>query len=242
MEKACADDSDYGNSPVTIYTLRDQFYTPSIIRETFEASEGFVDRNESDLWRNNRGTSEASEGIVDRDEIDLVIDLRDFKRSSTSSSAPWPTLYIDRMSVDAFEISEGFVDWDDNDPMSPRNFIRDATLARRCRAGRATDDELSDRLSVKLQSDRCIDRGLSFCQPDTGCPISNIIPKWIELVNLGSRTITKGTSDSRYFAGTITGKPDSIIYIKAGVNTFERDYDQWKTLALATTMAPAKVL
>ncbi|RAH56524.1 hypothetical protein BO85DRAFT_489312 [Aspergillus piperis CBS 112811] len=179
----------------------------------------------SDEWRNNRGTSEASEGFVDRDEIDLVIDLRDFKRSSTSSSAPWPTLYIDRVSV---EISEGFVDWDDNDPLSPRNFIRDATLARRCRAGRATDDELSDRLSheLKLQSARCIDRGLSFCQPDTGCPISNFIPKWIELVNFGSRTITKGTTDSRYFAGTITGEHDSIIYVKAGVNTFERDYDQ----------------
>ena len=91
--------------------------------------------------------------------------------------------------------------------------------------GRMTGlNSLSDEL--KLQSARCIDRGLSFCQPDIGCPISNIIPKWIELVYLGSRTITKGTSDSRYFAGAITGKPDLIIYIKAGVNTFERDYDQ----------------
>lgn len=45
--------------------------------------------------------------------------------------------------------------------------------------------ELSSRLDedeLKYQSARCMDCGVPFCQSDTGCPISNIIPKWNELV------------------------------------------------------------
>jgi glutamate synthase (NADPH/NADH) len=45
--------------------------------------------------------------------------------------------------------------------------------------------ELSRRLDVdelKYQSARCMDCGVPFCQSDTGCPISNIIPKWNTLV------------------------------------------------------------
>ncbi|KAI9843675.1 MAG: glutamate synthase [NADH] [Pleopsidium flavum] len=45
--------------------------------------------------------------------------------------------------------------------------------------------ELSTRLNddeLKYQSARCMDCGVPFCQSDTGCPISNIIPKWNELV------------------------------------------------------------
>ncbi|KAL2845453.1 hypothetical protein BJY01DRAFT_214283 [Aspergillus pseudoustus] len=45
--------------------------------------------------------------------------------------------------------------------------------------------ELSNRLTedeLKYQSARCMDCGVPFCQSDTGCPISNIIPKWNELV------------------------------------------------------------
>ncbi|KGQ00855.1 hypothetical protein PAAG_12483 [Paracoccidioides lutzii Pb01] len=45
--------------------------------------------------------------------------------------------------------------------------------------------ELSTRLTedeLKYQSARCMDCGVPFCQSDTGCPISNIIPKWNELV------------------------------------------------------------
>ena len=45
--------------------------------------------------------------------------------------------------------------------------------------------ELSSRLNedeLKYQSARCMDCGVPFCQSDTGCPISNIIPKWTELV------------------------------------------------------------
>ncbi|KAK2733202.1 glutamate synthase [NADH] [Myotisia sp. PD_48] len=41
---------------------------------------------------------------------------------------------------------------------------------------RLTEDEL------KYQSARCMDCGVPFCQSDTGCPISNVIPKWNELV------------------------------------------------------------
>jgi len=41
---------------------------------------------------------------------------------------------------------------------------------------RLTDNEL------KYQSSRCMDCGVPFCQSDTGCPISNIIPKWNDLV------------------------------------------------------------
>ncbi|KAH0345520.1 glutamate synthase-like protein, partial [Aureobasidium melanogenum] len=45
--------------------------------------------------------------------------------------------------------------------------------------------ELSQRLNedeLKYQTARCMDCGVPFCQSDTGCPISNIIPKWNELV------------------------------------------------------------
>ncbi|OAL74050.1 hypothetical protein A7D00_2079 [Trichophyton violaceum] len=45
--------------------------------------------------------------------------------------------------------------------------------------------ELSPRLTedeLKYQSARCMDCGVPFCQSDTGCPISNVIPKWNELV------------------------------------------------------------
>ncbi|KAF1810141.1 putative glutamate synthase Glt1 [Eremomyces bilateralis CBS 781.70] len=45
--------------------------------------------------------------------------------------------------------------------------------------------ELSTRLTedeLKFQTARCMDCGVPFCQSDTGCPISNIIPKWNELV------------------------------------------------------------
>ena len=45
--------------------------------------------------------------------------------------------------------------------------------------------EISTRLStneLKVQSARCMDCGIPFCQSDTGCPIANVIPKWNTLV------------------------------------------------------------
>ncbi|KAF5100865.1 hypothetical protein D0Z03_000717 [Geotrichum reessii] len=45
--------------------------------------------------------------------------------------------------------------------------------------------ELSTRLTkeeLTYQTARCMDCGVPFCQSDSGCPISNIIPKWNELV------------------------------------------------------------
>ncbi|KAJ8517312.1 hypothetical protein ONZ45_g5485 [Pleurotus djamor] len=48
--------------------------------------------------------------------------------------------------------------------------------------------EISNRLTVselKYQSARCMDCGVPFCQSDTGCPISNVIPKWNDLVFKG---------------------------------------------------------
>jgi len=49
-------------------------------------------------------------------------------------------------------------------------------------------NELSMRLTeseLKYQSARCMDCGVPFCQSDSGCPISNIIPKWNDLVFKG---------------------------------------------------------
>jgi glutamate synthase (NADPH/NADH) len=48
--------------------------------------------------------------------------------------------------------------------------------------------EITSRLTeseLKYQSARCKDCGIPFCQSDTGCPISNIIPKWNDLVFKG---------------------------------------------------------
>ncbi|KAJ7702309.1 NADPH-dependent glutamate synthase [Mycena rosella] len=48
--------------------------------------------------------------------------------------------------------------------------------------------EISSRLTeseLKYQSARCMDCGVPFCQSDSGCPISNVIPKWNDLVFKG---------------------------------------------------------
>jgi glutamate synthase (NADPH/NADH) len=51
---------------------------------------------------------------------------------------------------------------------------------------RAKDfQEINSRLKpgeLRIQASRCMDCGVPFCQSQTGCPISNIIPKWNELV------------------------------------------------------------
>lgn len=49
-------------------------------------------------------------------------------------------------------------------------------------------NEISTRLTepeLKVQAARCMDCGVPFCQSDSGCPISNIIPKWNDLVFKG---------------------------------------------------------
>ncbi|KAI0797625.1 hypothetical protein C8Q75DRAFT_739017 [Abortiporus biennis] len=48
--------------------------------------------------------------------------------------------------------------------------------------------EISVRLSeseLSYQSARCMDCGVPFCQSDSGCPVSNVIPKWNDLVFKG---------------------------------------------------------
>lgn len=45
--------------------------------------------------------------------------------------------------------------------------------------------EVQNRLEpeeLKVQAARCMDCGVPFCQSDSGCPISNIIPRWNDLV------------------------------------------------------------
>lgn len=54
-------------------------------------------------------------------------------------------------------------------------------------AKKRTNDwnEMTSRLTkdeLKYETARCIDCGVPFCTSDTGCPISNVIPKWNELV------------------------------------------------------------
>lgn len=46
-------------------------------------------------------------------------------------------------------------------------------------------NEMTSRLSkedLRHETARCMDCGVPFCTSDTGCPISNVIPKWNELV------------------------------------------------------------
>lgn len=72
-----------------------------------------------------------------------------------------------------------------------RGFMKYKRLNERYRnpRGRTKDwAELSKRLTeseLKVQSARCMDCGVPFCQSDTGCPISNVIPKWNDLVFKG---------------------------------------------------------
>ena len=52
--------------------------------------------------------------------------------------------------------------------------------------GRTKDwNEMTSRLTkneLEHETARCMDCGVPFCTSDTGCPISNIIPKWNELI------------------------------------------------------------
>ncbi|KXJ96989.1 glutamate synthase [Microdochium bolleyi] len=72
-----------------------------------------------------------------------------------------------------------------------KGFMKYSRRAEKYRSAKTrTKDwaELSTRLDedeLKYQSARCMDCGVPFCQSDTGCPISNIIPKWNELVFQG---------------------------------------------------------
>lgn len=72
-----------------------------------------------------------------------------------------------------------------------RGFMKYKRLAEHYRnpAKRVKDfKELSTRLTeneLKQQTARCMDCGVPFCQSDTGCPISNVIPKWNDLVFKG---------------------------------------------------------
>lgn len=46
-------------------------------------------------------------------------------------------------------------------------------------------NEMTNRLEskeLKHETARCMDCGVPFCTSDTGCPISNVIPKWNELI------------------------------------------------------------
>ena len=69
-----------------------------------------------------------------------------------------------------------------------RGFMKYQRRAEKYRSAKTrTRDwqELSTRLDedeLKYQTARCMDCGVPFCQSDTGCPISNIIPKWNELL------------------------------------------------------------
>lgn len=51
---------------------------------------------------------------------------------------------------------------------------------------RAQDwEEINSRLTtdeLKVQAARCMDCGVPFCQSDSGCPVSNVIPKWNDLI------------------------------------------------------------
>ena len=47
------------------------------------------------------------------------------------------------------------------------------------------DDEKHSAVERKVQAARCMDCGTPFCQTDTGCPVSNIIPEWNSLVYNG---------------------------------------------------------
>lgn len=72
-----------------------------------------------------------------------------------------------------------------------RGFIKYKRLGEHYRnpAKRVKDfKELSTRLTeneLKQQTARCMDCGVPFCQSDMGCPISNVIPKWNDLVFKG---------------------------------------------------------
>ncbi len=69
-----------------------------------------------------------------------------------------------------------------------RGFVKYHRRAEKYRnAATRTKDwaELSSRLDedqLKYQAARCMDCGVPFCQSETGCPISNVIPSWNSLV------------------------------------------------------------
>ena len=71
---------------------------------------------------------------------------------------------------------------------NPRSFM---DIARKDPVYRATKERIKDFREVEkqlsdndlvLQAERCMDCGIPFCHA-CGCPLSNIIPEWNELVS-----------------------------------------------------------
>ncbi|KAJ6171590.1 hypothetical protein N7470_000657 [Penicillium chermesinum] len=113
---------------------------------------------------------------------------------STPAKAEKPKAHADEKKADMLDIEDSISDSKAEKKRSAlildktRGFMKYSRRSEKYRnATTRTRDwaELSNRLSedeLKYQSARCMDCGVPFCQSDTGCPISNIIPKWNELV------------------------------------------------------------
>lgn len=124
-------------------------------------------------------------GTLSRHGSQVDVSLKDDKPEAKSGSEP-AVLDLEDSMVDEETSKARMGKLDKN-----RGFMKYKRLAEHYRnpAKRVKDfKELSNRLTeneLKQQTARCMDCGVPFCQSDTGCPISNVIPKWNDLVFKG---------------------------------------------------------
>lgn len=133
-------------------------------------------------------------GTLSRHGSQADVTVADDAKSSKSDAGDEP--HVHRAEPAVVDVEDSMVDDETakarlNKLDKTRGFMKYKRLGEHYRTpGKRVKDfkELSTRLSeaeLKYQTARCMDCGVPFCQSDTGCPISNVIPKWNDLVFKG---------------------------------------------------------
>jgi len=129
-------------------------------------------------------------------EVNLASEVEDVLLIKAASQTPSPSPSPRRHEPSVPDVEDSLVDESTTKARlgkldKTRGFMKYKRLneAYRPPRKRVKDwKEISTRLTeneLKYQSARCMDCGVPFCQSDSGCPISNIIPKWNDLVFKG---------------------------------------------------------
>ena len=127
-------------------------------------------------------------------QVDLASDIQDVlvpKTPSSHLSVPRPRHEPSLVDVEDSLVDDSTTKQRLNKLDKTRGFMKYRRLGEAYRPPRKRVKdwkEISTRLTeseLKYQSARCMDCGVPFCQSDTGCPISNIIPQWNDLVFKG---------------------------------------------------------
>jgi len=130
------------------------------------------------------------------DVKDDVSPLQDRPKTPANTGQEIPAAHVGQNEAPIVDLEDSMVDATAEKKKAEkldktRGFMKYQRLSEKYRnpRKRVKDwSELSTRLTdseLKVQAARCMDCGVPFCQSDSGCPISNIIPRWNDLVFKG---------------------------------------------------------